>query len=365
MDEDTHVHSSITTVLEDINLEVVITDRREIQVNAAKVTIDYQRCILCVGTGQLLVVPDTGSTEDAERRDCPLCKGDGSYPTLGSIRRTSDILRGQVAEIEGYIKECESALSILRRKDFDQYLYDVALGHEVDNMWIMIDATGVRRQPAIEGKVALIVIGKQLATNRVTATSTGNVNIAEFGDMEYTDDRVPDGFLPEVGTERCIALVDVPKGVVGTEDIKNLRESAITWTSTRVDRLYATLFERTEEFEKSLRIMRDWREWTGEMARKIKAARDGEPREAPAPQKVEEVRCVECGKHALVQDDDGRWYCKKHAYPLGLLDRPKVDEAEADETPNDVEPTLPQVGSASSTLDPHLMTPGERRRRGL
>jgi hypothetical protein len=51
----------------------------------------------------------------------------------------------------------------------------------------------------------------------------------------------------------------------------------------------------------------------------------------PEPVEVKPMEphgCSMCKKDGIATDDDGKWYCKKHAYPLGLLDRPEVEEDE-------------------------------------
>jgi hypothetical protein len=248
------------------------------------VTFDMQECQACHGVG------------------CDYCL-DGILPTLTSLHKVRAEKSALLRTLRYSVKVIELVVETLEHKRFIEW--NATHIPTVFEDWLAVVVT--------EEKVGMT--GKPIDEENPLSALTEKMKQRVFdGNGEWTK--------PTVGEEGCVVLLEQP-GRFTQFDVEFLFTRAID-----------VLGEQWVEHDAAIEKVKTTIDAIDSAERGVKALRSflkQDPIEEPAIELKEmiEHHC-ECGKVAAAQDEDGKWYCKKHAYPLGLLDRPKWDEPDAD-----------------------------------
>ncbi len=229
---------------------------------------DLQPCVLCDGDGSLtfrVLDNHTGEHLNDNVLECPACRGEGDLPTLRSMRRLHQVRGGNEASAKVQL--------VNARRDIEVVEY-------------------IARNKALPPGFA--ERGGSVIIQDNTVDPPRRVDLA-------TNPEEAKRALDEMHTE-----------IKGLEE--DLRQLAMGQRALAELQLHV----------QNAKALRNWFEARAQETEQWLASQG--PQAPPPPSTAETHKC-NCGKAGYAEDDNGTWWCKRHAHAKGLLERPK-DEPE-------------------------------------
>lgn len=260
--------------------------------------------------------------QECNGEGCDWCGDKGTLPSMSSLLKWRDAVAGEEHYCRSRIDHFTSTRKVFMGENFERWMKEI--GRQVFRDWFALSVGGQSVWPhgiGIHGRLVDDTLAKVIGDMEAKGLHLEEEEIEELQSPLDVFDRTQHGGL--------VVAVIVSEGPMESADVDALRAQAFENCTRGVELAEEDLLEamyKLDDLNRAIEGLKELRH----VRKTMKRIHEELHREDIPVKEMAQHICGECGKPAAAMDDDGNWYCKKHAYPMGLLDRPKVEEEPVD-----------------------------------